>query len=72
MAKTLELTFGHENGKTTKITLDGPIEPVDTQKVLVAMQSIINANIFMTANGAFASSEGIRLIERNVTEYEVQ
>lgn len=71
MAKTLELTFGNENGKTTKISLDGPIEPVDTQKVLAAMQSIIQANIFVTTNGAFISAEGVRLIERNVTEYEV-
>ncbi|MGP7817827.1 DUF2922 domain-containing protein [Niallia sp. 01092] len=71
MAKTLELTFLTGNGKTSKISLDGPVEPINTEQVLSAMQTIIAANIFANENGELVAAKGIRLLERNVTDYEI-
>jgi hypothetical protein len=71
MAKTLELTFETSNGKSTKISLESPIEPVDSEQVLTVMQSIISANTLTSSNGDLVAVKGIRLIERNVTDYEL-
>ena len=71
MAKTLELTFTTGNGKSTKISVESPTEPIDQTQVLDAMQSIITANIFTGNNGDFVAAKGIRVIERNVTDYEI-
>ena len=70
MAKTLELTFANNNGKSTKISLENPVEPVDQEQVLSIMQSVITSNIFTGNNGDFVAAQGIRLVERNVTDYE--
>ncbi|WP_445487229.1 DUF2922 domain-containing protein [Niallia sp. 03133] len=71
MAKTLELTFLTTNGKTSKISLEEPIEPINTAQVLTAMQSIITANIFATDNGEFIAAKGVRLVERNVSDFNI-
>lgn len=71
MAKTLELNFVTSNGKSSKITLESPVEPIDQEKVLTAMQAVISANIFTGNNGDLVAAKGIRLIERNVTDYEL-
>ncbi|HEO8418373.1 DUF2922 domain-containing protein [Niallia sp. FSL W8-0635] len=70
MAKTLELTFETSNGKSTKISLESPIEPVNSEQVLTVMQSIISANALTSTNGDLVAVKGIRLVERNVTDYE--
>ncbi|MER2058778.1 MAG: DUF2922 domain-containing protein [Niallia sp.] len=70
MAKTLELTFETSNGKSTKISLESPIEPVNSEQVLTVMQSIISANALTSSNGDLVAVKGIRLVERNVTDYE--
>jgi len=71
MAKTLELQFGTEFGKTAKITVDNPKEPVDEEVVKLSMAQIIAANIFTTGSGKLASAKGVRVIDRNVTDYEL-
>ncbi|HWJ76526.1 MAG TPA: DUF2922 domain-containing protein [Niallia sp.] len=71
MAKTLELTFLTSNGKSSKISLESPNEPVDQSLVLQAMQKVINANIFTSNNGDLVAAKGIRLVERNVTDYDI-
>jgi hypothetical protein len=35
------------------------------------MDQIIAAGAFYTVNGNFVSSQGARVIERNVTDYEI-
>ena len=71
MAKTLELQFVTEEGKVAKISLDNPKEPVDTAVVKQSMSQIIAADVFFTPNGKFVSSQGARVVERNVTNYDI-
>ncbi|WP_312093906.1 DUF2922 domain-containing protein [Niallia sp.] len=71
MVKTLELTFETSNGKSTKISLESPVEPVNSEQVTTVMQSIIAANVLTSTNGDLVAVKGIRLVERNVTDYEI-
>lgn len=71
MAKTLELVFVTEFGKPARISIEQPKEPVDPVQIKQAMEQIIAANAFYTANGNLASVNTARVIDRNVTEYEL-
>ncbi len=71
MAKTLELLFVTEQGKSSTISIDEPQEPVDVVKVKQAMTQIIADGVFMTASGGFATIKGARVVERNVSEYDI-
>ncbi|MCM3568530.1 DUF2922 domain-containing protein [Neobacillus mesonae] len=71
MAKTLELQFGTEFGKSANVTIDNPKEPIDEAAVKSAMEQIIAADIFSTASGNLAVVKGARVVERNVTDYEI-
>ncbi|MCM3443118.1 DUF2922 domain-containing protein [Metabacillus halosaccharovorans] len=55
-------------GKTVKVNVDSPIEPVDPVAISAAMDSILTANIFVTSGGEFVSKKGARIVERNMTE----
>ncbi|HWO77384.1 MAG TPA: DUF2922 domain-containing protein [Bacillus sp. (in: firmicutes)] len=70
MAKTLELEFGTQMGKVSRISINDPIEPVDPVAVELAMNTILTQNIFQSNSGDFVSILGARLVERNVTDYE--
>ncbi|MGG5255384.1 DUF2922 domain-containing protein [Neobacillus sp. SM06] len=69
MAKALELEFATETGKSARISLDNPKEPVDPAAVKQSMDQIIAADAFLTANGKLVSAAGARVVERNVTDY---
>ncbi|KYD10652.1 DUF2922 domain-containing protein [Heyndrickxia sporothermodurans] len=70
--KTLELQFTTSENKTARISIEDPIEPVDTNKVKAAMEEIIASNVFVSSTGsAYTEIKGVRLIENNVTEYTV-
>ncbi|HLU23166.1 MAG TPA: DUF2922 domain-containing protein [Bacillaceae bacterium] len=70
--KVLELIFLTDLGKTTRITVDDPQEPIDTEVVKSAMQSIIESNVFIDSDGnSYSEIKGARLVERSVTEYEI-
>ncbi|KOP82279.1 DUF2922 domain-containing protein [Cytobacillus solani] len=71
MAKSLELSFLTENGKLSKLSIDNPKEPINPAAVKQAMEQIISANIIQTVNGDLVASEGVRVIERNVTDYKL-
>jgi len=71
MAKTLELQFGTELGKVARISLENPKEPVDAEVVKLSMDQIIATDVFSTASGKLASVKGARVVDRNVTEYEI-
>jgi len=71
MAKTLELQFGTEFGKTARLSIDNPKEPVDEAVVKLSMAQIIASEVFTTASGKFVEAKGARVIDRNVTEYEL-
>jgi len=71
MAKTLELQFATEFGKTARISVDNPKEPIDEEVVKLSMQQIITSDIFTSSSGRFVAPKGAKVIERNVTDYEL-
>ena len=71
MAKTLELLFLNLEGKTVKVNVDSPIDPVDQQALTTAMDQILTSNIFITNGGEFISKKGARIVDRSVTEIEL-
>jgi hypothetical protein len=71
MAKVLELQFRTATGKPAKISLNDPVEPIDTIQVKAAMDNLIATGVFGSSSGALVSVEGARVVERNVTDYEV-
>ena len=71
MAKTLELVFITDIGKQARLSIEQPIEPIDLVKVKEAMEEIISSNAFFSANGNLSAVGSARLIERNVTDYEL-
>jgi len=71
LAKTLELHFLAENGKSSRVTIDNPKEPIDQEVVKQAMEAVIASGIFYTVNGTLVSVNGARVVERNVTDYEI-
>jgi aromatic ring-opening dioxygenase catalytic subunit (LigB family) len=68
LAKTLQLQFLNEESKIVTISIDNPIEPVDTVALDAAMDTIISSNVFISAGGDFVSKKGARVVERNVTD----
>lgn len=71
MAKTLEMQFTTEFGKTARISVDNPKEPIDEAVVKLSMEQIIASDIFTSGNGRFVAPKGAKVIERNVTDYEL-
>ncbi|WP_453993154.1 DUF2922 domain-containing protein [Bacillus nitroreducens] len=71
MAKTLEMQFMNEDGKTTTVSIENPIEPVDPQAVSDAMDIIVSSNAFLTPGGPIVEKKGARVVERNVEPVEL-
>jgi hypothetical protein len=71
MAKTLEMSFSNYEGKTAKVSIENPIDPVDPVAVAAAMDTIIAANIFITSGGDLVEKRGARIVERTVTDVEL-
>jgi hypothetical protein len=71
MAKTLELQFGTEQGGVTRLTVDNPKEPIDNVAVKASMEQIVAAGIFYGTTGLITAVKGARLIDRNVTDFEI-
>ena len=70
MAKTIELHFLNSEGKVGKLSVDNPKEPIDPVATKLVMDTIIAANIF-GSNMNFVSAKEVRLVEHNVTGYEL-
>ena len=51
-----------------KLSVDSPIDPVKVKEV---MDLIVTANIFAGNTGTFVSPKEARVVEHNVTEYEL-
>ena len=71
MAKTLELEFVTEFGKSARLLVENPKEPIDGSVIKAAMEEMIASGVFTSTNGNFASVKGARVIDRNVTQYEI-
>ncbi|MEX2104376.1 MAG: DUF2922 domain-containing protein [Bacilli bacterium] len=64
----LELIFKNDVGKTIRLSLNDPTEPVDPAAVSAAMDQIIASNIFELNGGSLVSKEGARVINRGVQD----
>jgi hypothetical protein len=51
--------------------VENPKEPIEEAVVKVAMEEMIASGVFTSTNGNFATVKGARVIDRNVTEYEI-
>lgn len=71
MAKTLELQFSTELGKTARLSIENPKEPIDEEVVKLSMTQIIASEIFTSGSGRFVSAIGARVVDRSVTDYEL-
>ncbi|MFD0826313.1 DUF2922 domain-containing protein [Neobacillus sp. M.A.Huq-85] len=71
MAKTLELQFVTTTGKIARIAVDNPKEPMDGAVVKQSMDQIVSSGAFYTGSGDLVSEKGARIVERNVTDYEL-
>ena len=71
MSKRVELIFENEDGKTVTYSLDNPIEPADPEAVNDAMDAIIDGNVFFTSGGEIIKKKAARIVERNVTDIEI-
>lgn len=69
--KRLELIFENEIGKNVTISLDNPKENLDANTVISAMDEIIAQNVFTSNGGDLVHKKGARVVERNVTEIEI-
>ena len=71
MAKTIELHFVNIEGKVRSLSVDNPKEPIDPVVMKQVMDTIIAANIFAGSPMNFVSAKEVRLVEHNVTGYEL-
>ena len=71
MAKSLELHFNNSLGKVTRLSVDHPTEPVNPATVKTVMDTIIASNVFGGSYRSLVSAKEARLVERNVTDYEL-
>lgn len=69
--KVLELIFKNEQDKTVRITLQAPVEPVESGEVVTAMDEIIAENIFFSSGGDWIEKAGARLVSRTVEDIDI-
>jgi hypothetical protein len=71
VAKVLELQFETETGKTATIAIDAPKPNVTPAEIQQVMQTIITNSVFGGQAGAFVGMKGARIIDRQVSEFEL-
>ncbi|ADU31236.1 DUF2922 domain-containing protein [Evansella cellulosilytica] len=71
MSKRLELLFSNEAGRNVTISIDDPLEPVDSANVSKVMDDVILFNAFTTHEGSLVAKRGARIVERTVQDIEI-
>lgn len=71
MAQVLELQFETTAGKTATISVDAPKADMTVEEIQQAMQTIITANVFEVQAGAFVGVKGARIVDRQVSPFEL-
>jgi len=69
--KQLQLIFENELGRNVTYSIDNPIEPADAEAVGAAMDTIIEQDVFHTTGGDLVRKKGARIVDRQVTEIEI-
>jgi hypothetical protein len=70
MAKTLELNFDGEYGPV-KISVRNPKASLTPAEIKAAMDKIVLANVFTSANGGIVSVKNARVIDRTTQDIEL-
>ncbi|MFA8438169.1 DUF2922 domain-containing protein [Pueribacillus sp. YX66] len=71
MAKQIEMQFLNEENRTVTISLEDPVEPVNPEDVNAAMDTVLSENAFTSSGGNLVSKKGARIVERTVTEIQL-
>ncbi len=64
---TLQLVFTSANGRTASLSIPDPKPALTPAEVQMAMQTIIDKNIFNSTGGAFTGISAARVVSRDVT-----
>lgn len=66
--KRLEMVFKNQKDKTTRMSLDNPREDITDAEIKSAMENVVAANIFETADGDIVSIASARIVSTDVQE----
>lgn len=72
MAKTLELYFGNEEKKRTKISMPDPREDLEGSDVKAVMDMILAKNIFDTSGGDIVRIDSAKIVTVERVEEELE
>lgn len=70
--KRLELIFVNTEGRNVTLSLDEPIEPVDATAVSEVMDEVLTQGVFTSPGGELIAKKAARIVERNVTDIEIE
>ncbi|KOY80699.1 DUF2922 domain-containing protein [Lysinibacillus macroides] len=71
MTQVLELQFATATGKTTTLTIDAPKSTITAAEIQQVMEIIITKNVFTGQAGALVAIKGARIVDRQVTEFDI-
>lgn len=72
MAKRIEMTFKDVENKSMKITVDNVKDNVADDEVKLAMNTIIEKNVFSTEAGSLTAIADAKLVEVTETDLDVE
>ena len=67
MAMTLQMSFATELGKTVTLSIPDPKPGLTEAEVRLAMQTIIDKDVFTSASGGFVEIKAAKVVDREVT-----
>lgn len=67
MAKTLQMVFRNDLGKTVTFNLAEPKEGLTQAQVMAVMQDMVTRNIFMVKEGQLVQAVEAKVTSRDVT-----
>ena len=71
MSQVLQLTFTNALNQTLTISIDNPKANLTEAEVNAAMQTVIDQGVFAKEGYVFNSKKSARIVERNVTPFEL-
>jgi len=72
MTEVLELQFETAAGKTATFAIDAPKPKVTAEEIQKVMKTIIAKNVFEGQAGALVTMTGARIVDRQITEFDLE
>ncbi|MBK3495217.1 DUF2922 domain-containing protein [Viridibacillus sp. YIM B01967] len=72
MTKVLQLQFKTTGDKNYTLNVDAPKEQLTEQEIFNAMTAIIDSQVFLVNRDPLATIKGAQVVDRQVTEYQMQ